>query len=174
MKNRRRISLGDPFSPGGSTYIVRSQDDLFQMAVDFEYMRLLKEEIVVTPLLHDRIVQRVQREQLLLDSKISSLGIPQKLKDLFEIKSKSEAEKYCRVLRLNEFELFLLIHNCDQINLTHDSRFKEYIPRDRTMGDKDREGLSKRKYLEYAKKLTSLLEFRKQSHIHLFESGGEC
>lgn len=74
---QHQISLGSPFSPGGSTYVIRSQNDLLQMAVDFEYLRLYKQGITVTPSLHELIIERVLREQLVLHSKIFSLGIPQ-------------------------------------------------------------------------------------------------
>ena len=127
MTNHRRISLGDPASPGGAKYVVENLNDLFQMAVEFEYLRLYKNNVPITPLLNARIQDRVKREQVLLNHKLSSLGSPQKLKTLLEIKSKSDVEKYCRNLQLSEFELFLLIHNCGQINFSHQSRFQEHV-----------------------------------------------
>ena len=75
--------------------------------------------------------------------------------------------------RLSEFELFLLIHNCGQINFSHQSRFQEHIPDDRIITDNDRENLHKDNLHSFSRKLFSLLKFRKRSHIHLFERDAE-
>ena len=103
MTNQRRISLGDPTAPGGAKYVVQNLNDLLQMAVEFEYLRLYKDNIPITPLLDTRIQDRVKREQVLLNSKLSSLGLPQKLRALLEIKSKSDVDKYCRKLHLRHY-----------------------------------------------------------------------
>lgn len=75
-----------------------------------------------------------------------------------------------RDFQLNELELFLLIHNCGQINFKHHPKFDEHIPNHLMLTDSDIENLHKGELLKYSKKLNSLLEFRKQSHVHLFES----
>ena len=154
-------------------YVLQNLEDLFQMVVEFEYLRLENDNIVITPRLNAQIHERVRREQVLLNSKLSALGVPEKLKVLLEIKSKADVDKYCRSLQLTEFELFLLIHNCNQIYFKHQSRFQEHIPADREITDNDRENLDKRNFRSFSRKISSLLEFRKRSHIHLFERGAE-
>jgi len=172
MTNQRRISLGNPTSPGGATYVIQNLDDLSQMAVEFEYFRLYNNNIIITPRLNARIQDRVKREQILLNHKLSSLGVPEKLKTLLEIRSKSDVTKYCRTLEFSEFELFLLIHNCRQINFSHQSKFPEHIPDDLVITDNDHKNLKKGK-VRSLRKLHSLLKFRKRSHVHLFEHEAE-
>jgi hypothetical protein len=171
MRNKRRISLGNPSTRSGAVYAVRTEEELFQMAVELEYLRLYEDGIPVTSLLNSRIQDRVRREQLLLQHKLSSLGIPENLKTLLKIESKSEVEKFCRTLQFTEFELFLLIHNCNQINFTHLSKFHEHIPNDRVITETDRDELRKGKFRSFTKKINSLMQFRKRSHVHFFESG---
>jgi hypothetical protein len=168
MIEKKSISLGNPFSPGGSVYVARSTDDLLSMAVDFEYLRLHEENIIVTTRLHKLIEDRVLREALILKSKIKGLGIPQKIINLFEISKKSEAEKYCKNLQLDEFELFLLIHNCSQIDYIHEAKFREHIHDDVQIIDMGKELIQKGMYKEFGRKTDNLFKFRKQSHVHCF------
>jgi hypothetical protein len=143
------------------------------MAVEFEYMRLTVDGLTITPRMNNRVEDRALREQMLLNHNLSLLGVPKKLCSLLEIKSKSHAEKYCRNLRLTEFELFLLIHNCSQIDFTHQSRFAQYVPPERDITDSDRENLKEANFAKFANKMVALLEARKSSHIHLLERGKE-
>lgn len=168
----RQIIWGDPTSPGGAKCIAQNSDDLLQMAVEFEYLRLFNDNTPITPLLNTRIHDRAKREQMLLNHKLSSLGLPQNLKTLLETTSKSDVEKYCRNLQLSEFELFLLVHNCEQISFNHHSRFQEHVPDDRAIADSDRENLNKDDVHSF-RKLFSVFQFRMRSHIHLFGRGSE-
>lgn len=173
MIEKKSISLGNPYSPRGSVYVARSTDDLLSMAVDFEYLRLHEENTIVTARLHKLIEDRVLREALILKSKIKSLGIPEKFISLFEISKKSEAEKYCKNLQLDEFDLFLLIHNCSQIDFSHEAKFREHIPDDVQIKDKGKELLQNGMNKEFGRKMDNLLKFRKQSHVHYFGHNNE-
>lgn len=171
MRNKHVTRFGNPNTPGGARYVVSDQEGLFQTAVDLEYLRLYEEGIPIMPLMEDRIQDRVRREQLLLKNKLSAQGIPEKFKKLLEIDAKSESEKYCRKLRIDEFEFFLLIHNCNQIDFYHQSKFPEYVPDHLVITESDRENLNQGILRPISKKISSLMQERRRIHVHLFEHG---
>lgn len=169
MRNKHVTRFGNPSTRNGAVYVVSDQEGLFQTAVDLEYLRLYVDDIPITPLIEERVQDRVRREQLLLKSNLSSLGIPEKLKKLLEIDTKSESNKFCRKLKVDEFEFFLLIHNCNQIGFNHQSKFPEYVPEHLTVTESDRENLHLGKLKPISKKLLPLMKERRRIHVHLFE-----
>jgi hypothetical protein len=173
MKRESRIRLGNPATSSGAVYVVQNQADLLQMALELEYLRLFEDGIPITPQLDSLIQDRVRRELMILKHKLSSQGIPKELNQLFDLTSKSELNKYCRTLQFNEFDFFLLIHNCNQIGLSHFSKFPEFVPDHLIITDSDRGKLKDGNTRSFSKKATSLMKFRKRYHIHLFERNTE-
>jgi len=50
MTDKRRISLGNPSTRNGAVYVVRTEEELFRIAVELEYPRLYGDGIAVTSL----------------------------------------------------------------------------------------------------------------------------
>jgi len=95
--------------------------------------------------------------------------IPDKILGLFQMTKKADAEKYSRELVLLEYELFLLIHNCNQISFTHHSKFKQYIPEHLRVSETDRADMKTGTPKPFLKKISSGLLERRYIHVHLFE-----
>jgi hypothetical protein len=169
MRNKHITKFGDPTTAKGTTYYVTDQEGVFQMSVDMEFARLYQEGIIVTPLMESRIIDRVKREQLIYHSRIAQMGIPDKLKTLLKNNKKSDVEKYSKKFTLSEIDLFLLIHNCNQINFKHESKFPEYVPDHLTITENDRSELKSGNFKPFTKKITPLLKERRRIHVHLFQ-----
>lgn len=169
MRNKHVTRFGDPTTFPGAVYVVSDEEGLFQTAVDLEYLRLYVDDIPIMSILEERVQDRVRREQLLLHHKLSSLGIPENLKSLFEITSKSECEKYCKNLHFTEFEFFLLIHNCGQINFTHQSKFPEHVPSHLNLPKIGSENWKQQGLRRITRKSDAILRERRRIHVHFFE-----
>lgn len=143
------------------------------MLVDLELASLRLRGVVCTPSQTSHIRDRVRREQLDSDRQISNEGIPENLKILLEITKKAEAEKYCRRLSISELELFLLIHNCNQMNFEHRAKFPMYVPPQLEITDGDETSLKSGNPRPYSKKMKSILLERRHIHVHLFQRDAE-
>jgi hypothetical protein len=71
-------------------------------------------------------------------------------------------------LHITEFEFFLLIHNCAQINFNHQSKFSEFVPGHLGL-PKIPERLDEVSMRQVSKKILGALQERKRIHAHLFE-----
>ena len=109
------------------------------MDVDMELEQLRAKGRFITPDIKSQVKSDVQRRKAEYHDKVNQIGVPDKLKELFLITKKAEAEQYFRKIVLSEYDLFLLIHNCSQIRFTHRSKFKQYIPEHLRVSDTDRD-----------------------------------
>ena len=74
---------------------------------------------------------------------------------------------------LSEYDLFLLIHNCTQIQLTHRSKFKIYVPGHLRVLYTDKDKMKTGNPKTFLKKVSSGLLERRYIHVHLFEYGSD-
>ena len=107
------------------------------------------------------------------DNEISSLGIPESLKELFSIKKKSKALALCKRMHISEYDVYLLIKNCSQIGFTQRSKFPEFIPETTKLKSSDFVGLKQRSPRETLNKVHRFFKERKNFMVHLFERGTE-
>lgn len=171
MRNRHITRFGSPFTHSGALYFATDEEGLVQMDIDMKIEEMRAKGAVITPNIKSMVKNSVKRQKAEYHNKVNEIGIPKKLENLFHITKKSQVEKYSRQLVLSEYDLFLLIHNCNQIRFTHRSKFKQYIPDHLKVLDTDRAEMKDGNPKVVLKKIRSGLVERRQLHVHLFESG---
>ena len=139
------------------------------MDIDMKLAQLHAKGVFITPDIKSQVKSDVQWKSAEYHDKVNQVGIPDKLKDLFLIKRKKDAEHHSRDIVLSEYDLFLLIHNCSQIHFTHRSKFKQYIPEHLRVSDTDRDQMKSGSPKKFLTKVRSGLLERKYIHVHLFE-----
>lgn len=173
MRNRHITRFGSPLTRTGALYFIVDQHGLIQMDIDMKLERLRANGVAITPDVRAQVKDDVRQREAEYHDKVEQVGIPDKLINLFQITKKAQAEKYSRELVLSEYDLFLLIHNCNQIRFTHRSKFKQYIPDHLRVSDADRDKMIAGNSKTMLKKVRSGLKERRWIHVHLFESGQE-
>lgn len=173
MRNRHITRFGSPLTRSGALYFACDQEGLIQMDVDMKLEQLHANGVVITPNVKSQVKDSVRRKKAEYHDKVSQVGIPDKLINLFQITRKSQAERYSRGLVLSEYDLFLLTHNCSQIRFTHRSRFKQHIPDHLIVSDTDRGEMKTGNPKSFLKKVRSGLLERRYIHVHLFEYGSD-
>lgn len=168
MKNRHVTRFGNPYSPGGALYYVSDQEGLCQMAVDLEMFSLHRDGVLITSQLKSQIENDIRFERDIYYSKIAQHGVPNNVLELFQISTKSEATKYCKNLRISEFDLYLLIQNCYQIGFIHKAKFPDFVPNHLIITDDDRKRLKSGNTIPVTKKLGPLLDERRHINVHMF------
>jgi len=143
------------------------------MDVDMKLEQLQAKGVLITPEIKSQVKTDVKRREAEYHDKVNQAGVPDKLKELFLITRKAQAEQYARQTVISEYELFLLIHNCSQIRFTHRSKFKQYIPEHLKVLDTDRDEMKTGNPKKMMKKVSSGLLERKYIHVHLFEFSGD-
>ncbi len=169
MNNEHITRFGDPTSITGARYVVNDQEGLLQMALELEQARLIVSDITPTDTLRNLATERVKRNLGILKSKLYSKGIPSTLTHLLNISKKTEAEKYTKTIILEEFEVFLLMHNCQQMGFSHRSTFPEYKPDHLRISKSDIDNLMKHHFQSFNKKIIPLMRERRKIHAHLLE-----
>jgi len=139
------------------------------MDVDMKLIQLYAKGVLITPDIESKVKSDVRQKRIEYHDKVNQLGVPGKLKELFSITRKAHAEQYCRDTVLSEYDLFLLIHNCSQIQFTHRSKFKQYIPENLKVSDTDRDKMKSGSPKKLLTKIHSGLMERRYIHVHLFE-----
>jgi hypothetical protein len=171
LRNEHVTRFGNPATPLGARYVVSDRDGLRQVAIDLEHLRLITNGVPITDTMFHLIEDRVKVEQVLLDHRLTSEGIPKNLSLLLDIGRVADARKYTNQLQISEYELFLLIHNCEQLGWGHRSKFPQYVPDHLQISDKDRQESHLGRLEPLARKLASTMEERRCIHVHLFERG---
>ena len=143
------------------------------MVIDLEIARLCKNGLPITQNEIETLNSNVFINQTVYNRTISNVDIPSYLKDLFEIKNKDDTVKYCRNLTIKEFDFFLLIHNCSQLNFTHKSKFLQFVPPQWVLNDVDKEEMKNGNIRPISKKLKAILLQRRYLHAHLFQNKEE-
>lgn len=170
LRSKHITRFGSPFDR--SMYAVSDGHGLVQMDVDLELSKLYASGVPITSEIRSRVMDDVKQRKREYDRKVDGAGIPDEIKNLLLVDSKAQVEQYARKTTLSEHALFLLIHNCSQIQLSHRSKFKQYVPDHLKLSDADRKqmktGGDPKKAL---RKIGSGLLERKYIHVHLFESG---
>jgi hypothetical protein len=169
MQNKHITKWGSPQSGSRALYFVHDQDGLIQMDIDMELEQLRVKGRVITPDIKKQISEKVKSRRTEYNASVTRLGIPESLQSLLLTTSKSEAEKYARNITVTEYDLFLLIHNCNQLRLTHRAKFKQYVPDHLKISDTDRNEMKTDNPKDFFKKLYAGLEQRRYIHVHLFE-----
>ena len=169
MRSKHITRFGHPLSTSGALYGVFDQEGLVQMDIDIKLAQLQAKGIMITRNIRAQVKDEVKQKRVEYHSKVSQLGIPEQILRLFQITKKAQAEKYSRELVLCEYDLFLLIHNCNQINLTHRSKFKQFIPEHLQVTYNDRHELKTGNPKSFIKKMSPGLLERRYIHVHLFE-----
>jgi hypothetical protein len=173
MRNRHITRFGSPLARSGALYFATDLEGLIQMEVDMKLAQLQLNGIVITPEVRSQVKGNARQKRAEYHDKVGQLGIPDKLKDLFLITRKAQAEQYSRGLVISEYDLFLLIHNCNQIRFTHRSKFKQYVPGHLKVTDTDRAEMMAGNPQSMRKKVKSGLLERRYIHVHLFEYGSD-
>jgi len=173
MRNRHITRFGSPLTHSGALYSVSDQEGLIQMDVDMELEQLNANGVVITPDVRSLVKDNIQRKKAEYHEKVNQVGVPDKLKNLFQITRKAQAENYSQEIVLSEYDLFLLIHNCTQIHFTHRSKFKQYIPDHLRVSDTDRDEMKTGDPKKFLTKVRSGLLERRYIHVHLFEYGSD-
>jgi len=157
----------------GALYFATDEDGLVQMDVDLRLQYLRASGIQITKDLKAQIKKEVKASKNEYHDRVNHIGIPDKLKDIFEIANKTNAEHLLHDIELSEYDLFLLIHNCNQIQFTHRSKFKQHIPEHLKVLKTDTEQLKLGNPKKALKKVHSGLIERRYVHVHLFERSSE-
>ena len=169
LRNKHITRFGSVFAPSGALYVPSDRAGLIQMEIDLQLAQLQFRGVVITPAIKSQVNESVRQREREHRDKVNQVGIPDKIRDLFQLTKKREAEKYSRELVLSEYELFLLIHNCNQISFTHRSKFKQYIPEHLRVSDADRAEMNTGTPKTFLKKISAGLLERRYIHVHLFE-----
>lgn len=169
MRNRHITRFGSLLAPSGAVYYVTDQEGLIRMDVDMRLEKLRAEGIAINPDIESQVIDDVQRESKEYHDKVNQIGVPDVFHKLFQINRKADVERYVRDIVLSEYELFLLIHNCNQIRFTHRSKFKQYVPEHLKVTDTDRNEMNEGNAKKIVKKTRSILLERRYIHVHLFE-----
>jgi len=143
------------------------------MDVDLKLEQLHANGEVITRDVKSQVKDNVRQKKTKYHDKVFQVGIPDKLKNLFLITRKAQAERYSRGLVLSEYDLFLLIHNCNQIHFTHRSKFKQYVPDHLIVSYTDRDEMKTGNPKKTLTKIHSGLLERRYIHVHLFEYGSD-
>ncbi|MBE9482082.1 MAG: hypothetical protein IMY88_00170 [Chloroflexi bacterium] len=173
MRNRHITRFGSPLAPSGALYYVTDVEGLIQMDVDIKLVQLYASGELITPEVKSQVKSDVKRMKAEYHDKVNQIGVPDKLRDLFLITRKAEAEQYSRQIVLSEYDLFLLIHNCNQIGFTHRSKFKQYVPQHLTLSDNNRSKMKTANAKKSIKNIGSILLERRYIHVHRFEYGSD-
>ena len=169
LRNKHITRFGSVFAPSGALYGVSDREGLMQMDIDLQLAQLQFRGVVITPDVESQVKDSVRQKARKHRDKVTQVGIPDKIRHLFQVTKKADAEKYSRDLVLSEYELFLLIHNCGQIHFTHRSKFKQYIPEHLRVSETDRADMKTGTPKPFLKKISSGLLERRYIHVHLFE-----
>lgn len=169
LRNKHITRFGSPLTHSGARYIVSDQEGLIQMDIDMGLAQHYAKGIPITPDIESKVKSDVQRKRTEYHEKVNQLGVPDKLRDLFLLTKKVQAEQYCRDIVLSEYDLFLLIHNCSQINFTHRFKYKPYIPENLKVLDTDIAQMKAGSPKKLLKKIRAGLLERRYIHVHLFE-----
>lgn len=180
------LQIGN-ISDGGQYVIIKSVRDMAYAEIMKEKLQL-KHELGIP--LDDELPQRTEeifREKAEDLTKrfhlmISARGFPEKIKRLFEIKDKKSAERYCKTLHLNGYDISDSRFNADQAGFSHTNKHLEIVPEDLepTKVQKDAfrniselgpiQNKDARKYLQ---KISATFKQRKNINAHLYERGKE-
>lgn len=173
MRSRHITRFGSPLARHGALYGVFDQEGLIQMDVDMKLAELYAKGVFITKNIKSQVKSDVKQKCIEYHTKVNQIGIPDKLRSLFSITRKAQAEKYARDIVLTEYDLFLLIHNCSQMHFTHRSKFKQYVPKHLTVLNTDREQMKSGSPKKFLTKVSSGLLERRYIHVHLFEYSAE-
>ncbi len=173
MRNKHLSRFGSFTDPGGALYHIFDEEGLGQMVLDMELGYLELKGVVIVPEVVDLVTTSIHREQSAYHDEVAALGVPDSLKLLFQIDKKSQVKKHCRTLQISEYDLFVLIHNCCQIDFKHLSKFPEYVPDHLEITEDDRENMKTGKPKTFTKKVHSTMLERRHISVHFFERGLE-
>jgi len=172
------MRLGSPESPHGAMYLLRDREDIIKMCAEVCETTFKLNGGTLTPQIKSRILAACRRKQDEADRRIDALGIPEKLGQLLEIRSKSKLWRYCSRLSISERELSTLGHNCSQIGFTHHFKFPIYVPQHLEVTDSDLSNLHNGESTDFMKKINArqygeekriLVDlFEKESQWHCF------
>jgi hypothetical protein len=170
MADSKYFMLGNPMSKQGAIYIAKDIEGNIQALTYIMKITLEANDIVVTPQIEQEISLYFHMSHEEYDKELFAQGIPEKLQTLLSYTKKSKLLAYCRRITISEEELFLLVHNCSQIGYTHQSKFPEYVPKNRRLTESDRTALIKNEPEKFYSKIRSIFKERKNYMVHLFES----
>jgi len=165
--------LGSIESPQGALGIIFDEEGMAPFLVEVLKAALVKEGFPVTPE-NVRIARTVVDGYLAKHhQEMSLLGVPQKLQSLMGFTKKADVEKYCSGIHISEDELYLLIHNHNQIRYSHMSKFREFVPQQLKISPSDIQSAKFGVPHKLINKLRGIFNDRKHVMVHLFEKGIE-
>jgi len=173
MKEPHYYKLGSLTSPSGALFIINDNEGVILSKAEIYKATLQANGITVTPEIEQQILLLLRKRQAEFDQQVSLLGVPDRLKTLLEFTKKSKAIAYCRRVCISEHDLFLLAHNCSQIEFKHRSKFTEFVPQDRKVLDSDISNMKQGNPRQFINKVDRIIEERKRYHVHLFERDKE-
>ena len=167
------LRFGQPTSSNGALYQTKDEEGIIQAYTDISKSYLQANGIVVTPDIEQEIVSYFRQQHEENEQQLFSEGIPEKLVTLISFTKKSKLVAYCKRIKMSEDELVLLIHNCSQIGFKHQSKFAEFVPKNRRLLDSDISDMKEGNPRKLSSKVRSIFEERKKHHVHLFDRGTE-
>jgi hypothetical protein len=171
MTDSKYFTLGNPMSKQGAIFVAKDIEGSIQAFTHIMKTTLEANGVVVTRQIENEISQYFRTDQEEYDKELSVKGIPEKLQLLLSYSKKSKLLAYSKRITISEDELFLLIHNCSQIGYTHQSKFLEYVPENRSLTETDRTILLKNEPKKFFNKVRAIFKERKNYVVHLFEHG---
>ena len=169
LQSKHVTKFGSPFDR--AAYAVSDAHGLIQMDADIELSRLYAMGTQITRELVGRVKDEVREQKKEFDKKVNHAGVPEEFKNLLQAASKAQVEKCARDITISEYSLFVLIHNCGQLGLSHRARFDQYVPDHLKVKDAYKELHSAKGPKKALRKLDAGLKERRYIHVHLFESG---
>jgi len=173
MEAPHYYKLGSIKSPHGALYCIKDKDGGIQAYTEICVATLQANGIQVTPDIEQEILSYYRQLQEECDRQLDSEGIPKKLQTLLRFTRKSKLVAYCKRITISEDELFLLLHNCSQIGLKHQSKFIEFVPQSRKLLDSDISDMKQGNPRKFSSKVRSIFAERKKYSVHLFSMGNE-
>jgi hypothetical protein len=164
---------GSSESKDGSLYYIKDDESKILAFADIYKNALVAQGIVVTPEIEQQILDLVLRQKDDFDNRTKIKGIPDKVKKIFTFTKKSKVVAYCKTISVSAEDMSLLIYNCSQMGFSCRSKYKQFVPSNLKISNLELNELKNGNSQNLRNKMSSIMQQRKKSHVHLFEKGKE-
>jgi hypothetical protein len=164
---------GSSESKAGSLYYIKDDESKIMAFADIYKNALVANGITITLEVEQQILDLVRRQKADFNRRIETIGIPNKLKNIFTITKKSKVAAYCKTITVSREDMSLLLNNCSQIGLSCRSKYKLFIPSNYKICNLDLNVSKNGNSRNLSSKMRSIMQQRKKTHVHLFEKGNE-
>ena len=88
LRNKHITRFGSVFAPSGALYCVSDREGLIQMEIDLQLAQLQFKGIVITTAIKSQVKESVLQREREHRDKVNQVGIPNKIRDLFQAAKK--------------------------------------------------------------------------------------